>query len=93
MLTMHRLHIVVFVFISLTAVTFHTRADTYPVKPVRVIVGLAPGGGTDYQARLFAQKLSENLRQQFIVDNRLGAGGLIAYRTAASAAQIGRAHV
>ena len=56
----------------------------YPVKPVRVVVGLAPGGGTDYQARLFSQKLSENLRQQFIVDNRLGAGGMM---------EIGRAHV
>ncbi len=64
-------------------------ADTYPSKPVRVIVGLAPGGGTDYQARLFSQKLSENLRQQFIVDNRLGAGGMIAYQTAAAAAPDG----
>jgi tripartite-type tricarboxylate transporter receptor subunit TctC len=64
-------------------------AQSYPVKPVRVIVGLAPGGGTDYQARLFSQKLSENLRQQFIVDNRLGAGGMIAYQNAASAAPDG----
>ena len=64
-------------------------AQPYPSKPVRVIVGLAPGGGTDYQARLFSQKLAENLRQQFIVDNRLGAGGMIAYQTAASAAPDG----
>lgn len=64
-------------------------ADNYPSKAVRVIVGLAPGGGTDYQARLFAQRLSENLRQQFIVDNRLGAGGMIAYQIAAAAAPDG----
>jgi len=64
-------------------------ADSYPSKAVRVIVGLAPGGGTDYQARLFAQKLSENLRQQFIVDNRVGAGGMIAYQIAAAAAPDG----
>lgn len=64
-------------------------ADAYPSKPVRVIVGLAPGGGTDYQARLFSQKLAENLRQQFIVDNRLGAGSMIAYQIAAAAAPDG----
>lgn len=83
-----------FLLIALvTVMTFaaapHAHADGYPLKPVRVIVGLAPGGGTDYQARLFSQKLAENLRQQFIVDNRLGAGGLIAYHTAASAAPDG----
>lgn len=64
-------------------------ADAYPSKPVRVIVGLAPGGGTDYQARLFSQKLAENLRQQFIVDNRVGAGSMIAYQIAAAAAPDG----
>jgi tripartite-type tricarboxylate transporter receptor subunit TctC len=64
-------------------------ADAYPSKPVRVIVGLAPGGGTDYQALLFSQKLAESLRQQFIVDNRLGAGSMIAYQIAAAAAPDG----
>lgn len=54
-------------------------ADTYPAKPVRVIVGLAPGGGTDIQARLLAQRLSANLNRSFIVDNRTGAGGTVAY--------------
>jgi len=54
-------------------------ATDYPAKPVRVIVGLAPGGGTDIQARLFAQKLTETLGRSFIVDNRTGAGGTVAY--------------
>jgi len=56
-----------------------TAVDAYPTKPVRVVVGLAPGGGTDIQARLFAQKLTEYLGRSFIVDNRTGAGGTVAY--------------
>ncbi|MBI3043368.1 MAG: tripartite tricarboxylate transporter substrate binding protein [Betaproteobacteria bacterium] len=53
-------------------------AVAFPEKPVRVIIGFAPGGATDIQARLFSQKLSEETGQQFIVDNRPGAGSLIA---------------
>jgi len=53
--------------------------EAYPAKPVRVIVGLAPGGGTDIIARLLTQKMSENLKRSFIVDNRTGAGGTVAY--------------
>lgn len=53
--------------------------ENYPAKAVRVVVGLAPGGGTDIQARLFAQKLTEYLGRSFIVDNRTGAGGTVAY--------------
>jgi tripartite-type tricarboxylate transporter receptor subunit TctC len=54
-------------------------AETYPAKPVRFVIGLAPGGGTDIQARLFAQKLSENFGRPFVVENRTGAGGTVAY--------------
>jgi len=54
-------------------------AESYPAKPVRIVIGLAPGGGTDIQARLFAQKLSENFARPFVVENRTGAGGTVAY--------------
>jgi tripartite-type tricarboxylate transporter receptor subunit TctC len=57
----------------------------YPVKPVRVLVGLAPGGATDVQARWFSQKLTISSGRQFVVDNRAGAGGLVAYRIAVAA--------
>jgi tripartite-type tricarboxylate transporter receptor subunit TctC len=57
----------------------------YPVKPVRVIVPFAPGGGSDITARVFSNKLSEFLGQQFVVDNRGGAAGLIGMELTARA--------
>ena len=53
------------------------RAQTYPTRPVRLIVGFAPGGVFDIVARLMGQWLSERLGQQFIIENRPGAGGNI----------------
>ena len=58
----------------------------YPDRPVRVFVGLAPGGGTDSVARVLAQKLAEVFRQTFVVDNRPGAGGNVAGEMAARSA-------
>ncbi len=64
-------------------------ADQYPSRPVHILVGFAPGGTTDVTARLLSQKLSESLHQQFIVDNRPGAGSNIAMGLAAKAAPDG----
>lgn len=61
------------------------RAQTYPMRPVRVIVPFAPGGPTDVFARLLAQKLSAGLGQQFYVENMAGGGGNIGMGAAARA--------
>ena len=63
---------------ALPAISRVARAETYPARPVRLIVGFAPGGATDTTARLMGQWLSERLGQQFIVENRVGAGTNIA---------------
>jgi len=63
---------------ALPAVPHVARAQAYPTRPVRVIVGFPPGGVSDLYARLIAQWLSERLGQQFIVENRTGAGGSLA---------------
>ena len=54
-----------------------TAADTYPARPIRMIIPASPGTGSDYFGRKVAQALSEMYRQQVIADNRAGAGGLI----------------
>jgi tripartite-type tricarboxylate transporter receptor subunit TctC len=63
---------------ALPAVSRIASADTYPSRPVHIIVGFTPGGVSDVSARLIGQVLSERLGQPFVVENRPGAGGNIA---------------
>jgi tripartite-type tricarboxylate transporter receptor subunit TctC len=73
--------------ISVAAPT--ARAQDWPSKPVRILIGFGAGGGTDVATRILADGLSEALGQQFIVENRPGAGGTIAGGIAAKAPKDG----
>jgi tripartite-type tricarboxylate transporter receptor subunit TctC len=70
---------------ALPAVSRLASAQTYPARPVRIIVPYAPGGTTDIVARLIGQSLSERLGQQFIIENRPGAGGNVGTEVVARA--------
>jgi tripartite-type tricarboxylate transporter receptor subunit TctC len=70
---------------ALPALPRFALAETYPARPVRIIVGYAAGGGTDITARLIGQALSERLGQPFVIDNRPGGGTNIATEAAVRA--------
>jgi tripartite-type tricarboxylate transporter receptor subunit TctC len=70
--------------LALTAAD-HTQAQTYPSRPLRMIVAFAPGGPTDAMARLLADKMGDKLGQRVVVENRPGAGGNIGYDAVAKA--------
>jgi len=69
----------------LTAAATQACADTYPSKPVRIIVPYGAGGIADVTMRMVAQHLSQDLHQQFIIDNRPGAGGVVGMQAAKDA--------
>jgi tripartite-type tricarboxylate transporter receptor subunit TctC len=75
--------------VALPAVSRFASAEGYPSRPVRLIVGFPPAGATDITARLIGQWLSERLGQQFIVENRPGAGATLATEAVAKASPDG----
>lgn len=79
----------VWVGLLLIGLSHDLSAQTYPTKPIRIIVQFTPGTSTDILARLVAQKMSENWGQQVIVDNRPGAGAVVGTVAAKNAAPDG----
>lgn len=75
--------------IALMLASAGAAAQTYPSKPIRIVVGYAPGGAVDFTARLIAQRLPEHLKQPAIVENRPGAGSTIGMDHAAKSAPDG----
>ena len=65
---------------SLPAVPAGAQAQTYPSKPVRLVLPYAPGGIIDYVGRMLAQKLSDTIGQPVVAENRPGAGGIRGHR-------------
>ena len=65
--------------------TSTSSGQVYPAKPVRILVGFAPGGGTDIMARVLGAKMTESVKQQFIIENRPGANANLAAKLAAEA--------
>ena len=83
------------------AVPFSTIAQTFPSKPLRIIVPFPPGGAADVTARVLGEHMTKSLGQPILIENRPGAGAVIGYETGARApadgytmlVEIGRAHV
>lgn len=74
---------------SLSLMLNSAGAQTYPAKPLRIVVNLAAGGGTDFLARLTGDYVSRGLGQQIIVENKVGAGGLVGAEAVANSAPDG----
>ena len=74
---------------SATLLSLASPAQEYPARPVKIVVPFAPGGGTDVIARVLGQKMSADLKQQFVIENKAGAGGSIGTEQVAKAAPDG----
>jgi tripartite-type tricarboxylate transporter receptor subunit TctC len=75
----------VLAFLAVAVCAFHAEAQTYPSKPIRLIVGYPPGGSGDFTARIAADELSKDLGVSVVVENRAGAAGNIAAEAVAKA--------
>jgi tripartite-type tricarboxylate transporter receptor subunit TctC len=84
-----RVRFVFAVALALSAATVAAQADNYPSKPVRVIVPYGPGGIADVTMRMVAQNLGQHFGQQFFIENRPGAGGVVGMQSAKEAAPDG----
>ena len=78
-----------FAALAATLVAMGAGAQGYPTKPVRVVVGFAPGGNLDLTARVFAEAMGKELGQPFVVENKAGAGGVVGQEAVARAAPDG----
>jgi tripartite-type tricarboxylate transporter receptor subunit TctC len=78
-------HAVCVMSLALTVATTSAQADTYPSKPVRIIVPYGPGGIADVTMRMVAQNLSQQFGQHFFIENRPGAGGVVGMQSAKEA--------
>jgi tripartite-type tricarboxylate transporter receptor subunit TctC len=76
-------------YVALVSINSHASAQTYPTSPVRIIVPFPAGGGNDSMGRILAQKLSESLGKQFIIENRAGANGMVGSELVARAPKDG----
>src|SRR6187455_2507357 len=75
---MHKLRVLLFALIFVVSSLATAQTAAWPAKPVRIMVGASPGGGTDIIARMLADKFSEAFKQSFVVENKPGASNTIA---------------
>ncbi len=78
-----------FAAVSVVLAAAYAQAQEYPSRPVRIVVPTSPGTGTDVTARFLADKLPQELKGSYVIDNRVGANGIIAAETVAKAAPDG----